>query len=72
MNKNEQAQLENNFEKFVDGLEELSKKYGIAVQVVGGLVWDLDGFQKIEYKRDFWSGDLMPKTLTFNDGSEIK
>ena len=71
MTQKEQEKLERNYLKFVDGVEKLSKKYGIAISVVGGIRWDVDGFQDVEYSRDFSSGDLIPRRLVYSDGEEL-
>jgi len=71
MTQKEQEKLERNYLKFVDGVEKLSKKYGIAISVVGSIRWDVDGFQEIEYSRDFSSGDLIPRRLVYSDGEEL-
>ncbi len=67
----EETKLENNYLKFVDGLEKLSKKYGIAITSIGGISWDVNGFQEIEYSRDFSSGDLIPRKLVYSDGETL-
>ena len=71
MTKQEQEKLECNYLKFVDGVEKLSKKYGIAISVVGGIRWDVNGFKEVEYSRDFSSGDLIPRKLVYSDGEEL-
>lgn len=45
------------FKHFIRALEELSTRYGVAVQSTGG-VMILDKKQKIQYSRDHTSGDI--------------
>ncbi|MBQ8635175.1 hypothetical protein IJ425_03380 [bacterium] len=71
MTPEQELKLEQDYLKFVDGLEKLSQKYGIAITAIGGISWDVNGFQKIEYKRDLSSGDLYPQTLVFSDGETL-
>ncbi len=71
MTEQEETKLENNYLKFVDGLEKLSKKYGIAITSIGGISFDVNGFEEIEYTRDFSSGDLRPKRLIYSDGETL-
>ena len=59
---------EANFQKFIDGLEKLSKQCGIAISACGCFpAYDLDGFKAITYKRDSSSGDLDIASITFSD-----
>lgn len=61
---------EQNYQNFMNELEKLSKKYGIGLMGCGCVRFcDEDGFQKITYKRDSSSGDLMIKELVFSDGT---
>uniref|UniRef100_UPI004026A683 hypothetical protein n=1 Tax=Candidatus Stercorousia sp. TaxID=3048886 RepID=UPI004026A683 len=63
---------EANFQKFIDGLEKLSKKCGIAISACGCFpAYNIDGFKAITYKRDSSSGDLGIVSITFNDGEII-
>ena len=72
---------EANFQKFIDGLEKLSKQCGIAklskqcgiaISACGCFpAYDLDGFKAITYKRDSSSGDLDIASITFSDGEII-
>ena len=54
------------YNDFMDGLEELSKKYGIVIQACGCFNYfdlndknSIDRLQNLKYDRDFESGDLM-------------
>lgn len=47
------------YENFCNELEKLSRKYGIVIQAVGGVIQNTNGFQG--YNPDLDSGDLMPK-----------
>ncbi len=63
---------EANFQKFIDGLEKLSKQCGIAISACGCFpAYDLDGFKAITYKRDSSSGDINIESITFSDGEII-
>jgi hypothetical protein len=51
-----------NFKSFVKELEKLSKKYGVAIQAIGGVKFaDID---RIKYNDDDTSGDLEYKMTT--------
>ncbi len=64
---------ERNYQKFIAGLEKLSKKYGIGLSACGCFdFWDEDGFQKITYRRDSSSGDLRIDELIFSDGTKFE
>ena len=63
--------LDDNYDKFMEGLQKLSKKYGFAIQACGCFYWDADGFKEIEYKVDRSSGDINIKKLVFSDGEEL-
>ena len=56
-------QLEANYDKFIAELTKLSRKYGVAVQSVGGvyLADDPGEFGNIRYVADISSGDLLPE-----------
>lgn len=45
-------------EAFCQELELLSRKYGIVIQAIGGVIRNTDGVQG--YNTDLNSGDLMP------------
>lgn len=61
-----------NFQKFIDGLEKLSKECGIAISACGCFAcYDLDGFKDITYKRDSSSGDLDIISVIDSDGEEM-
>ena len=47
------------YENFCNELEKLSRKYGIVIQAVGGVIQNTNGFQG--YNPDLDSGDLMPE-----------
>jgi hypothetical protein len=52
-----------NYDKFIAKLTELTRKYGVAIQSVGGVyVADDSGeFQAVTYVADITSGDLFPR-----------
>ena len=68
----QEQKLEENYLKFIDGLEKLSKKYGYAIQACGCFYFDADGFQEIKYDRDPSSGDLDIQTLIYSDGTDFR
>lgn len=47
------------YESFCKELEKLSRKYGIVIQAVGGVIQNTNGFQG--YNPDLDSGDLIPE-----------
>ena len=47
------------YKNFCNELEKLSRKYGIVIQAVGGIIQNTNGFQG--YNHDLDSGDLIPK-----------
>ena len=47
-----------NFTAFVKGLEKLSQKTGVLLNVVGGVNITGEKFKKVEYSNDATSGDL--------------
>lgn len=47
------------YESFCNELEKLSRKYGIVIRAVGGVIHNTNGFQG--YNPDLDSGDLMPE-----------
>ena len=47
------------YENFCNELEKLSRKYGIVIQAVGGVIQNTNGFQG--YNPDLDSGDLIPE-----------
>ena len=66
------AKYEANFQKFITGLEKLSKKYGIGISGCGVFdYWDENGFKEIEYTKDSSSGDLRIEKLIFSDGTSF-
>jgi hypothetical protein len=56
-------QLEANYDKFIAELTKLSRKYGVAIQSVGGVILaDNPGeFSDVTYVADITSGDLLPE-----------
>lgn len=64
---------EKNYQAFMNGLEKLSKKHGIAINACGCFYYD-DGepFQQIEYRRDSSSGDINIDNLIFSDGTVLE
>ena len=56
------AQMENNYDRFIAELTALTRKYGVAIQSVGGVyLADEHGeFDKLTYNADITSGDLYP------------
>jgi hypothetical protein len=56
-------QLEANYDKFIAELTKLSRKYGVAIQSVGGIILaeDPSEFRDVSYIADITSGDLYPK-----------
>jgi hypothetical protein len=53
-------QLEANYDQFIAELTELTRKYGIAIQSVGGVILaEAPGeFSQVSYVADISSGDL--------------
>lgn len=58
-------QLEANYDKFIAELTQLSRKYGVAIQSVGGVILaDRSGeFGDVSYIADISSGDLYPRFI---------
>ena len=56
-------QLEANYDKFITELTKLSRKYGVAIQSVGGVILadDPGEFGNVTYFADITSGDLLPE-----------
>jgi hypothetical protein len=56
-------QLEANYDKFIAELTKLTRKYGVAIQSVGGVILaDQPGeFRDVSYIADITSGDLLPE-----------
>ena len=56
------AQTENNYDRFIAELTALTRKYGVAIQSVGGvyLADERGEFDKLTYTADITSGDLYP------------
>ena len=54
-------QLQTNYDKFIVELTQLSRKYGVAIQSVGGvhLADDPGEFRNVRYVADITSGDLL-------------
>ena len=59
-------QLEANYDKFIAELTQLTRKYGVAIQSVGGVyLADNPGeFRNVRYVADITSGDLLPEFPT--------
>ena len=59
---NTTTQIENNFDRFITELTALTRKYGVAIQSVGGvyLADERGEFDKVTYHADITSGDLYP------------
>ena len=58
-------QTENNYDRFITELTALTRKYGVAIQSVGGvyLANERGEFDKLTYNSDITSGDLYPNFL---------
>ncbi len=56
-------QLESNYGKFIAELTSLTRKYGVAIQSVGGVILadDPSDFCAVSYVADITSGDLLPE-----------
>ena len=56
-------QLEANYDQFIAELTKLSRKYGVAIQSVGGiyLADDAGEFRNVRYVADITSGDILPE-----------
>ena len=56
-------QIEANYDQFIAELTELTRKYGVAIQSVGGMILaDAPGdFSDVTYVADISSGDLLPE-----------
>lgn len=52
---------EKNFQKFRTELTKISKKYGVAIKSIGGVV--IGEIADIEYSDDHTSGDLYPVNI---------
>ena len=59
---NTTTQIENNYDRFITELTALTRKYGVAIQSVGGvyLADERGEFEKLTYTADITSGDLYP------------
>ena len=59
---NTTTQTENNYDRFIVELTALTRKYGVAIQSVGGvyLADERGEYDKLTYNADFTSGDLYP------------
>ena len=57
------TQLEANYDKFIAELTKFTRKYGVAIQSVGGiyLADDPGEFRNVRYVADITSGDLLPE-----------
>ncbi len=56
-------QLEAHYDQFIAELTALTRKYGVAIQSVGGVILaDAPGeFHNVTYRADISSGDLYPE-----------
>ena len=56
------SQIEANYDKFIAELTALTRKYGVAIQSVGGVILtdDPSEFYAVSYVADISSGDLLP------------
>lgn len=59
----QQTTTETNYQHFIAELTALTRKYGVAIQSVGGVILaDTQGeFSKVSYRADITSGDLYPE-----------
>ena len=59
---NTTMQAEQNYDRFITELTALTRKYGVAIQSVGGvyLADERGEFDKLTYTTDITSGDLYP------------
>jgi hypothetical protein len=59
---NTTTQTENNYDRFIIELTTPTRKYGVAIQSVGGvyLADERGEFDKLTYTADISSGDLYP------------
>jgi hypothetical protein len=57
-----------NFEKFRTELARISKKYGVAIKSIGGVM--IGEIADIEYSDDPTSGDLYPEILMWQEDTE--
>ena len=58
-----------NFQKFIKGLEKLSKECGIAIRACGCFdYYDINGFKDIKYNSDSSSGDLNIEKVIYSNG----
>ena len=57
------ASVETNYNQFIAELTKLTRKYGVAIQSVGGvhLADDPGDFHNVRYVADITSGDLLPE-----------
>jgi hypothetical protein len=57
------SEIEANYDKFIAELTKLTRKYGVAIQSVGGvkLADEAREFQDVVYIADISSGDLYPE-----------
>jgi len=53
-----------NYQKFATELEQLSVKYGVSINAIGGVsIWEDGELESIEYTKDETSGDIYPRTI---------
>lgn len=55
-------QQELNFQKFVFGLTKITRRYGVALQCIGGvyIADEVGEYKNLDYNADSSSGDLLP------------
>jgi hypothetical protein len=56
-------QIEANYNQFITELTALTRKFGVAIQSVGGVILadEIDAFRDVSYIADITSGDLYPE-----------
>jgi hypothetical protein len=63
--ENSTNRQEKNYNKFIDELTKLSKKYGVVIQAIGGV--EIGEVKALEYSRDYTSGDLIPEIIKWEE-----
>ena len=68
---NTTTQTENNYDRFIAELTALTRKYGVAIQSVGGvyLADERGEFDQLTYNADITSGDLRQTTPRLSSSS---
>jgi len=56
-------EIQRDYDAFVNALTQLSRRYGIAIQSVGGvyIADNAEDFAQLRYRADLSSGDLLPE-----------